>query len=146
MMKHLLMLSALAVLLSANKCADTKMGGNTTTDLAALAGGQWMLATLNGKPIEMPEGAKTPWVKLDQEGAQLSGYGGCNQLMGSYKLEGDRISFPGLGSTKMLCPATSDLESKFLNALRLTDGFKMDGDVLRLMQGTTELATLRSAD
>ncbi|MCB0792172.1 MAG: META domain-containing protein [Flavobacteriales bacterium] len=144
-MKRLLMFSALALVLSANKCSEKKMGGDVSTDLTSLAGGQWMLATLNGKPIELPEGAKTPWVKLEQEGARLSGYGGCNQLMGSYKLEGDHISFPGLGSTKMMCPAASDLESKFMNALRLTDGFKMDGDVLRLFQGTAELATLRSA-
>ena len=102
----------------------------------------WTLSTLNGKPIEMPDGAKTPWLKV--AGDQLSGFGGCNNLMGSFTLEGDRIGFPGLGSTKMFCENTSAIERSFMDALRSTDGYKLDGNLLKLMKGSAEVATMKA--
>ena len=77
-------------------------------------------------------------------GNTLEGNGGCNQLMGSFALEGDKLSFPGgVGSTKKYCANTMATETAFLSALKRVDGFKMDGGLLKLMGGGQELAAMK---
>lgn len=133
-MKKILGLVVLGMLLSAHKCNE-----DSPTSMASVMGTKWVLQSLNGKAVEVPDGAQAPWLQL-AEGDKLSGNGGCNQLMGSYKIDGDRIGFPQIGSTKMFCEATMDLEKKFMGALSATDAFKIDGGTLRLMNGASEVA------
>lgn len=137
-MKKTVMALAIFTVLSANTCKD---GGSTAT-IADLAGKQWMLQRLAGDAVVTPEGAKTPWIKADAESGRLEGFGGCNQLMGSYKLDGANLSFPGLGSTKMMCPDVQETENKFKTALSETNAFKVDGNTLKLLNGATEVASL----
>lgn len=136
-MKKIIPLLAFGVMLSAHKCNEG------TAASASIAGTKWALASVNGKAIEVPEGAQTPWLQLSGEGNdQVQGFGGCNQLMGSFTQDGDKIGFPGLGSTKMYCEQTSALEKSFLEALRSTDSYTMEGDRLLLMAGGREVAAL----
>jgi len=65
--------------------------------------------------------------------------------MGGFEHEGGTIRFPNLGSTKMYCPDAAELEGKVLTALRNTDGFKVDGEVLHLLQAGKEVAALSKA-
>ena len=71
-----------------------------------LAGTRWKLVELNGKPAEVYDNQPEPHLLFNPEGAQgrISGSDGCNSLIGSYTLQGDRIGFSQLGSTMMLCP------------------------------------------
>ena len=138
-MKKILTLLALGLVFSAHKCSN----GTDATSMAGLMDTKWMLQSLSGKPIEVTSSDQTPWVQLaGGENNQVKGFGGCNNLMGSFTMDGDRIGFPGLGSTKMFCEKTADLEKNFMTALRSTDSYKLDGGTLRLMQGATEVATL----
>ena len=136
-MKRILPLLVLGIVLSAHKCSS---GG---PDAAALMDTKWALQSLNGKAIDVPSGVETPWLQLaGAEEKSVTGFGGCNKLMGSFNLDGDRIGFPGLGSTKMFCEKTADLEKNFMTSLRSADSFKLDGGTLRLMQGASEVAAL----
>lgn len=137
-MKKNAMALATFVVLSANTCKD----GSSTATVADLAGKQWTLESLGGEAVKMADGAQNPWIKADAETGKLEGFGGCNQLMGSYKLDGANLSFPGLGSTKMMCPAAQETENKFKTALNETTAFKLDGNTLKLLNGTTEVAAL----
>lgn len=140
-MKRVLPLIALGLVLSAHKC-------NTgSASMAQLMDTKWMLQSLNGKAIEVPAGVDTPWLQLAGTGEErsLTGFGGCNKLMGGFQLDGQRIGFPGVGSTKMYCENTAGLEKEFMTALRGTDTFNLDGNTLKLMQGATEVASLMAA-
>jgi heat shock protein HslJ len=140
-MKHLrptLIALALFFTLTAEKCSKTSA---SVDPLTTLTGSQWNLTSLAGEALHLPEGVKTPFLTLAKDG-KLSGFGGCNQLMGSMKLEGSSLSFPGLGGTKMFCKAAQPTENAFMGALRSTNAFKLDGDKLMLLDGTKELATL----
>lgn len=108
---------------------------------AAMMGTHWNLSTLAGQAIQLPEGIENPYLILP-EGDRLSGFGGCNKLMGSVKLDGSAISFPGVGSTKMYCKESQAVETSFLTALRATNSFTLDGDKLTLLDKSKELATL----
>lgn len=141
-MKHIsrpLIAAALFFTLTAQKCANNS---NTTMDpLTALTGSQWNLTGLAGQALQLPEGVKTPFLSLAKDG-KLSGFGGCNNLMGTMKLDGSALSFPGLGSTKMFCKDAQPTENAFMGALRETNGYTLDGNTLTLLNTGKELATM----
>jgi heat shock protein HslJ len=52
------------------------------------------------------------------ESRRVSGSTGCNRFFGPVELDGDRISFGNLATTRMACPdALMDQERRFLEAL-----------------------------
>ncbi|MBL8003136.1 MAG: META domain-containing protein [Flavobacteriales bacterium] len=123
---------ALGLVLSANKCADKGMPANIFDT-------KWMLQSLAGQAIQMPAGAEMPWLKLAAD-KSLSGFGGCNNLMGQFSLDGSSIGFPGVGSTKKFCEGTQKVEDSFLGALREAKSFKVEDGLMKLMNGDKELA------
>ena len=129
------MFAALAMVLSAHKCKE----GDGAASAASLMTTKWQLQSLGGKALELTNEAQRPWLQL-ADGEQISGFGGCNKLMGSYKLDGERIGFPQVGSTKMYCEQTSAMEKSFVTALGTVDAYKVEGSALKLMQGSTEVA------
>lgn len=140
-MKQLLIATLLFVTLSAEKCNTDQAD---VTGMANVLDTKWVLQSLGENAISMPDGLPSPWLKLMKDGNTLEGNGGCNQLMGSFALEGDKLSFPGgVGSTKKYCANTMATETAFLSALKRVDGFKMDGGLLKLMGGGQELAAMK---
>lgn len=141
-MQRILLASLLFVTLSAEKCNTEQAGA---AGMAKVLDNKWVLQSLGENAISMPDGEPAPWLRFMKDGNSLEGHGGCNQLMGSFALEGDKLSFPGgVGSTKKYCANTMATETAFLGALKRVDGFKLDGGLLKLMGGEQELATLKS--
>lgn len=145
---HALLAVAMFFSLTSEKCdkdngtdASSTASGKPSATTASMIDTHWNLATLAGKAIRLPEGVENPYVNL-LEGDRISGFGGCNKLMGTVKMDGSSMSFPGLGSSKMFCEKTQDLENSFMTALRATNSFKLDGDKLTLLDKSKELATL----
>jgi heat shock protein HslJ len=134
-MKKILIALTVLLTLSANKCKN-EAGGMTS-----LIDKKWVFQSVAGEALKLPAGVEMPWVKL--EGENLQGFGGCNQLMGQYKLEGTALSFPGLGSTKKYCENIQPTENAIKQALGQVDSFKMDGGLLKLMGAGKELAALK---
>jgi heat shock protein HslJ len=63
----------------------------------------------------------------------ISGFAGCNQFFGRYKLENSSLSFSGVGSTKKACqPNLMNLERDFLNSLSTIKSFKLSKDAKSL--------------
>lgn len=147
-MKHIPTALALFVLLSAHKCNEktaAATGGGTPVQTAQKIGSivdsKWVLQTLKGKAVTVPAGATAPWMKLTKDGEKMEGFGGCNTMFGGFTLDGDRVKFPNLGSTKKFCEAEQPTENSFMTALRSADHFKLEGRTLKLLTGTSELAT-----
>jgi heat shock protein HslJ len=138
-----LLASAIFVVLTSEKCdKDAAPAGNAgTSNPASMIGTRWNLSTLAGEAISLPSGVEVPYLSVAEDNS-LTGFGGCNRLMGSVKLEGSSLSFPGVGSTKMYCKDAQATETAFLNAMRATTTFRVDGDKLTLLGQDKELATL----
>lgn len=134
MMKHLTLAATLFLTLSANTCKTDDV------PMASLRDTKWVLQTLGGQAVKLD--GQQPWLKV--EGDRLQGFGGCNSLMGEVKTDGEALSFASVGSTKMYCEGVQPVEDKIKGMLNKVDGFKMDGGLLKLMGGGTELATLKS--
>lgn len=58
-----------------------------------------------------------PTLILGQDG-RAYGNGGCNHWFASYSLEGDKLSFSEIGSTRKMCPPPlMEQEQRFLDSL-----------------------------
>lgn len=150
-MKYIPIALTLLITMSAHKCNDktaAAVGGESPAEsvqkMGSLLDTKWLLHTLKGNVVAMPDDKTAPWLKLNKEGDQLEGFGGCNNMMGGFTLTGDKISFPGLASTKKFCEATMPTENAFMTALRNTTAFKMEGNVLKFLgDGGADLATFK---
>jgi len=79
--------------------------------------GKWTLEKVSGRAVTAAEFAKgLPELEFDIEGGKLSGHDGCNRINGSMEVQGNRIKFAGLASTKMACPGNKK-ENEFTQKL-----------------------------
>lgn len=141
----LLALSAVLATGTVQKC-NTGDAAQTTTEQgpatnADLTTGVWMLATLDGKAIQLPEGTRTPELTIGKDHS-VSGFGGCNRFSGQARVEGASIALPGLMRTKMYCAAVQATEDAFMAALGATNAYRIAGNTLFLLDKEKELATL----
>ena len=70
---------------------------------------------------------------LNADGKQASGSDGCNRFFGVYALEGDKLTFGMMGSTRMACPH-ADLDRLFYQSLKKTSHYRISGEQLELLQ------------
>ena len=82
---------------------------------------EWVVLEMEKEKVSV-EAEKTPWIKLSE--GRMSGFSGCNRMIGSYALDGNTLTFGALGGTKMLCFDAQELENKFLQTLQKTQYWK----------------------
>jgi heat shock protein HslJ len=90
------------------------------------------LTRLGNEPVIVGEKQREPHVILGSEDRRLSGFGGCNQLLGSYELNGDKLSFSKMAATQMACLQDADIERTFLDALTKVQTWKIKGEHLEV--------------
>ncbi len=67
------------------------------------------------------------------EDGSFTGNGGCNQLNGTYAVEGDTLALSSIASTKMTCGADVDeQEQAYIASLEATDSYAVAGNQLAL--------------
>ncbi|MGQ7246606.1 META domain-containing protein [Halomonas sp. V046] len=99
-----------------------------------LEGTYWKLIGLNGEDVPVTSGAgREAHLVLHAPEGRIAGATGCNRLMGSYRLDTDRVAFSGLATTRMACAgAAADLERRFVAALASATEFRVLADRLEL--------------
>ncbi|MEE3715183.1 META domain-containing protein [Tumidithrix elongata RA019] len=98
---------------------------------ATLWGKKWKLVEMNDRPVK----ASDAYIELDRELRRFSGSGGCNRIAGSVKVEGSKLKFSQIISTKMACLNENNVEPTFLKLLETTTRFEVETDKLRLYSG-----------
>ncbi|MGS2761221.1 META domain-containing protein [Sinomicrobium sp. M5D2P9] len=118
-------------------CNTTK-----TDPLTALSSATWKLDSFEGEKVDSTSfGNGMPYLEFDKEEMHVSGFSGCNRLMGGFTVQEENgISLDKLASTKMACMGVNK-ESEFMAALDKADHFKVKNKSLRLLSGKTELMT-----
>ena len=72
-------------------------------DATALESTSWRLISLPGHtPAALAALEQGPTARF--EAGRITGFGGCNRLMGSYTLQQNRVTIGGLAGTMMACP------------------------------------------
>jgi heat shock protein HslJ len=112
-----------------------------------LESGPWTLVELGGKPVVVPADEATPTLHFDAGEKRVSGSTGCNNLMGTYTVDGSALHFSPLATTMMAClgPGVQARETAFLAALGKVTAYRIEGALLHLYAGDAPLATLRSS-
>jgi heat shock protein HslJ len=74
-----------------------------------------------------------------KEGNRVTGYGGCNELTGTYTLKGNDLTFGGVAMTRRACIDGMDTEGIFAPALTGVRSWRILGEHLELYDasGTT---------
>jgi len=107
--------------------------GNATA--SPLEGTYWKAVELGGTapPTQDP---KREAHLLFHPGGHLTGSDGCNQIAGSYELNGDVVKFGEMFGTQMGCITTGDIVGAFHQALRVAARLRVAGDRLELMDAS----------
>jgi heat shock protein HslJ len=101
---------------------------------------QWTLVQLEGKAIEVgSRGA--PTLMLSSKDKRLSGFAGCNRMIGGYELDGDALRFSGVATTRMACIDVTPEES-LLRTLGAVARWNVSGSTLELLDAS---GTVRSS-
>jgi heat shock protein HslJ len=99
---------------------------------ADLRSTDWKLVALGDKPVTPTDTARAAHITLQPDSKQVAGSGGCNRLFGVYELNGQKLRFSGVGSTKMACKDGMDTESEFLKSLLRVAGWRINSQQLEL--------------
>jgi heat shock protein HslJ len=91
---------------------------------ASLENTYWKLTRLRDSAIST-SAKNEPHLILDSETRQVSGSSGCNRLVGSYTLDGDRLTFTHTAGTMMACLDGMDTEKALLQALQQVSSWKI---------------------
>ena len=166
-MNHLLYGLTLVIALNAQQCNEEKnngSGGTKSTSSAPadntkeqpavevndgserreLTGRRWYVISVNGGELVTPEGGERPWIELSED--RLQGFGGCNNLMGGYTLDKDRLAFNEIGSTKKYCPDMQATERSIMEMLSTVSNYQLEGETLSLLHGTNVVAVLKTKE
>jgi heat shock protein HslJ len=113
---------------------------------APLLDTEWRLTQLGPRVIDAPEGARALHFAMQSGNQQVTGFSGCNQMMGRYVLDGRELKFDQVGGTLMACTGDMSLERDFLAMFSAVARWEISGQTLRLLDpGGSTLATFRSA-
>ena len=133
-------LSLLALMLAA--CPSPRApGAADSTGASAAADTSTPAAPAAPAPADS---TRHPGFTLVAEGHKVQGSAGCNRMMGTYTLDGEKLKFGPLATTRMACPAM-ETESAFLKALAATTRYEVSGSSLTLFGADTAVARLDAA-
>jgi heat shock protein HslJ len=104
----------------------------------ALLGTTWVLAG---------DGPRQPSLTLDPAAARVNGQAGCNRISGSFELDGERLRFGRMLSTRRACFPDDGSEERFLASLAQVRRWQLQGNRLLLLpdEGRQPLLTLQPA-
>lgn len=109
---------------------------NCQLPTAELTHTRWQLTHLETDRIILGSAAQVPFLTFNDD-SKVKGHGSCNSLNGSYQRDGQQLALPDLATTRKACP-TSAIENRYLDALKASDHFRIDGELLTLFDKDDE--------
>lgn len=141
MLRHLTLCVLIGITFVTIGCSSTTIDNQETAEHPdePLINTYWKLVTLAGAPVVARENFREPHLVLHQDVSRLAGATGCNNLMGSYSVESEHITFNQVATTKMACPAAQmKTEQAFLTALEQAAAWHVEGLALELLDDNNE--------
>ncbi|HUL11122.1 MAG TPA: META domain-containing protein [Methylococcaceae bacterium] len=112
--------------------------GNPLTD-SPLRGTYWKLVRLGETPVQVAEPQREPHLIFAADQPRISGSGGCNRVMGSFELDGEKLRLGRMASTMMACPRGMEQEQQFLRSLETVERYRISGSHLEMLDGAGTL-------
>ena len=130
-------LATLSVLAAVGACSPSS-GKN-------LEGTRWLLVELGGKPVASTDPEEAPDLEFAAGERKVTGSTGCNRLTGTYEINGAKLKFSPLATTRRFCAAAAATEQAFLAALTATDAYRVSDEQLELIGAGHVVAKLKAA-
>ena len=89
----------------------------------------WKLTRLGDKPVMLAEGQREPSLVFRSQQSRVTGFGGCNNLTGTYILNGDQMTLSGIAATRMACLQGMDIEGALIKALEQVSTWKISVNI-----------------
>jgi len=121
-----------------------KRNCKSTLSTANLKNTYWKLLEIDGKKIKIPSNVRELHFVLRNDGKTVKGFSGCNNFMGSYKVNGNNIEFGPMAGTRKFCKETMDIEKAFLQVFDKTNNYKIFGEHLELYHNNKLIAKFES--
>jgi heat shock protein HslJ len=131
-LRFCLVIGALTIAACAHPVAPTTPAA-ATKSTASLLETDWTLAELGEQVITTPAGAGEIHFVMQSKNQSVTGFSGCNRMMGSYVLQGPELRFERMAGTMMACAANMELEKKFLAMFSQVARWEIAGESLRLL-------------
>lgn len=108
----------------------------------------WRIVRLGKTEISPIDGAVEPHLALREGENRFFATVGCNQMVGAFERDGDKLSFEVPAETMMACQAPmDDWERQLAGALDATRGWRVNGGALELLDSTgMQIALFQSPD
>ena len=121
---HLLACIALPLLWALTACAVPPAPAASAPPLWSTT---WQLEDLGGRGVLDRAQATLAF----PEAGRVAGQGSCNRFFGSVTVDGSRIGFGQIASTRMACvAAVNEQESRYLAALQKAERYEVQGSTL----------------
>lgn len=129
------LLAALPFALLVQACS-----GISATSAVPLEDTPWTLVSQDGVAVAPGSRARPAEILLKDK--RLGGSGGCNRLMTTYTLDGDKLKFGLLAASRMACATGMKEEAGFVSLLQRVVRWQIEGRHLVLFDGADK-AVLR---
>lgn len=113
---------------------------NESSDQPQLADVQWQLMALNQKPSDLGNKA---FIRFNNKDLKIAGKAACNSIFADYELNGNKLSFAGIGSTKMYCEGLMDQENQIISNLEKVRRYEIKYGLLYLYGSDDLLLTYK---
>ena len=101
-----------------------------TKVFSSLVDKTWILTELNGNPVVVSEGTRSPQIIFDLLEGRFWGNGNCNNMFGRFEEDADgKLTLGGVASTMMACMDMS-LESEYFRALEKISKYSITDNTL----------------
>lgn len=98
--------------------------------LASLVNTRWKVLFINNAPATLGAGERELFFTLNETDSSVSGFSGCNKIVGGFEYDESNLNFTQLASTQMACPDGMEQEKRMLEALRSVSTYKISGNHL----------------
>jgi heat shock protein HslJ len=90
-----------------------------------LGGARWDLERVNNRLVQN----SSAFIEIDTANGRFTGNGGCNQIFGSVRISGPRVTFSSIGMTRRMCRLMPGAvpENKVVRALESTLRYQVTG-------------------
>lgn len=121
-----------------------KMDCGSSLSTAALKNTYWKLLESNGEPVNIEIAEREPHFILRTDGKNVKGFGGCNNFMGTYEVNENKIKFGPMEGTRKFCEKTMELENSFMKVFSEVNNYKIFGEKLELYRDRNIIAKFES--
>lgn len=129
-MKYLILFVSLMMM----SCNNSKNINTSTKDMNIV--GNYKVIFM-AEMVDLDVASKNITINFNADG-KLNGNNSCNNYGGDYKKDKNKLSFGMMMSTRKFCRENAKIETAFMRNLTEADSYKIEDDVLILLQGNTQ--------